>query len=112
MSVKDVKDYYNQICEQYNEMLENLRDLEKDVEENVVSLDFMENLKTTIAPLKDNYERWCYMMYLLNKPQRKSKEEKYANMNKSKMEKIPKKNSIESVIAQNEEILKNMKVEL
>ena len=57
MSVKAVKRYYDQICDQYKEMLENIKDLEKEAAEGLVEPERIERLKEQIAPIKQNYER-------------------------------------------------------
>ena len=55
MSVKHVKKYYEEIRSQYNEMLENLKDAEQELADQIVDLDYVERLKTIIKPIKDNY---------------------------------------------------------
>ena len=68
MSKKAVDKYFEQICEQYHEMLENIHDLEKECANGIVEPERVERLKSQIEPLKQNYERWSYMMFLLNQP--------------------------------------------
>ena len=36
MSVRDVKLYYEQVCDQYNEMIQNLKDMEEYSQTNMV----------------------------------------------------------------------------
>lgn len=111
MSVKAVKEYYNQICDQYHEMMQNIEDLEQECQEGLVEPERIERLKEQIAPLKQNYERWSYMIFLLNQPQRKSKHSKYYNTNKKKICEISKKNTVNAVIHENAEVLKSFKEE-
>lgn len=103
MSVKAVRDYYNQICDQYTEMLQDIKDLEKEAAEGLVEPERIERLKYQVAPIKQNYERWAYMMFLLNQPQRKSKHKNYERQNKQLLKSLDKSNSIEAIIQENNE---------
>ena len=60
MSVKSLENHYNQVVAQYQEMLADLKDMEKELAEGLVSPDFIDNLKANIAPIKQNYEWWTY----------------------------------------------------
>ena len=108
MSVKAVNEAYNQICEQYAEMLENIKDLEKEASEGIVEPERVENLREQIEPIKRNYERWTYMMYLLHQPERKSKHARYASQNRALLKKLNSQNSIEVTIKENREALDKM----
>lgn len=101
MSVKAVKEYYNQVCEQYKEMMDNIHDLEKEAENNLVEPERVDRLKEQVAPLKENYERISYIMFLLNQPNRKSKHPKYKQMNKKLLSKLDSRNSTESILEEN-----------
>lgn len=108
MSVKHVEQYYQQICDQYKELLENIKDAEADLQENLVSPEYIDNLKQTIEPFKLNYNRWTYMMYLLRMPQKKEKQKRYEKQNKSLL-KNAEKNDVKSVLTENSEVIKNIK---
>lgn len=108
MAKKDVDKYYEMITEQYHEMLQDIKDFEKEVEEGVVEPERVERLREQIAPIKDNWQRWTYMMYLLNKPQRKSKYRGYEQRNKKLLEHLSKENSVEATIAENENARKKI----
>lgn len=82
MSKKDFDREYKQIESQYLEMLENLKDMEQELANGLVNPDMFEQMKEIIKPLKTNYEMWNYIKFLLNKPTRKQKEERYRNQNK------------------------------
>lgn len=103
MSVKAVRKYYNQICDQYCEMLADIRDFEVEAQKGLIEPERVERLKEQIAPIKQNYERWSYMMFLLNQPERKSKHRRYADQNRRLLKSLDKANSIEATIAENEE---------
>lgn len=108
MSVKAVKRYYNQICDQYREMLENIKDLEKEAAEGIIEPERVDRLKEQIAPIKQNYERWSYMMFLLNEPNRKQKKANYARRSNKILRELDSSNSLENVLAENEEALKHV----
>lgn len=108
MSVKAVKKYYDQICDQYHEMLENIRDLEEEAAKGMVEPERIDRLKDQIAPIKQNYERWSYMMFLLNQPTRKEKQPGYANRNKKFLNNLSENNSLKAVLNENEEALKHI----
>lgn len=108
MSVKAVKRYYNQICDQYREMLENIKDLEKEAAEGIIEPERVDRLKEQIAPIKQNYERWSYMMFLLNEPNRKQKKANYARRSTKILRELDSSNSLENVLAENEEALKHV----
>lgn len=108
MSVKAVKKYYDQICDQYHEMFENIRDLEEEAAKGMVEPERIDRLKDQIAPIKQNYERWSYMMFLLNQPARKEKQPGYANRNKKFLNNLSENNSLKAVLNENEEALKHI----
>ena len=108
MSVKAVKRYYDQISSQYQEMLDNIKDLEKEAAEGIVEPERIERLKEQIAPIKQNYERWSYMIFLLNEPNRQHKKSAYLKRNKRFLSTLNKENSLTNVLAENEEALKHV----
>ena len=108
MSVKAVKEYYDQICDQYCDMLQTIREFEEEAKKGLIEPERIERLKDQIDPIKQNYERWSYMMFLLNQPTRKSKHRKYQQQNKRLLASLSKKNSLESVIQENMEAMKHI----
>lgn len=108
MSVKAVRQYYDQICEQYHEMMENIRDLEAEVASGMVEPERIERLKEQVAPIKQNYERWSYMMFLLNQPERKAKQPRYAHQQRKFLATLSQENSLSAVLSENEEALKHI----
>lgn len=108
MSVKAVEEYYKQICSQYQEMLENIKDFAEEAEKGLVEPERLTRLQEQIAPIKRNYERWTYMMFLLHQPNRKSKQPKYKNQNKKLLASIDSSNTLEAVIEENSEAMKHI----
>ena len=95
MSVKHVNEYYRQISDQYQEMLDNIKDFEQEVSSGIIEPERLERLKDQVAPIKENYERWSYMMFLLHQPNRKDKIKRYQKMNKKVLASIQQKNTVE-----------------
>lgn len=108
MSVRAVKKYYDQICEQYCEMLQDIREFEEYAKSGLVEPERIERLKDQIAPIKQNYERWSYMMFLLNQPERKSKHRRYRDQNRKILKNLDSSNSIEATIQENDEARKHI----
>lgn len=109
MSIKHVNKYYDQICDQYQEMLENLKDLSTEAEKGFVEPERVTRLEQQIAPIKQNYERWTYMMFLLRQPNRESKIPRYEQQNKKLLSSLSKDNSLSTVLRENNQVLTEMK---
>ena len=105
MSVKDVKRYYKQICDQYKEMVEDIKDLEEEAAKGLVKPERIDRLRDQVAPIKINYERWSYMMFLLNQPVKKSKKARYEQQNRKLLKSLSAANSADAVIKENAEAL-------
>lgn len=84
MSVKHVKAYYEEVCQQYHDFIEELKDFEELCANGMVSPETIEMAKKTIEPLKDNWMKLNYIMWLLNKPNRKENARKYERQVKQK----------------------------
>lgn len=82
MALRDVKEYYFKMLGQYFEMKADLADFEQALKDGFITEDQMQAAIEDVDKVKQNYERLSYIMYLLNLPNRKSKQEKYIKMNK------------------------------
>jgi len=51
--------------------------MEEEASKGLLDPDKLIQMKSYIEPIKINYQRISYIMYLLNKPVKKSKEKKY-----------------------------------
>jgi hypothetical protein len=110
MAVKHIKEYYDKVCKDYREAIEEIKDFEKEVQDGIVEPERIENLKQVLKPLMNNYEQISYIMFLLNKPTRKSKESKYIGQNKKLLSKILPQNTTEELLKQNKDVLNKLKV--
>lgn len=105
MSVKHIYKYYQQICDQYQEMIDNIKELEKEAEQGLIEPERIDRLKDQVAPIKLNYERWSYMIYLLHQPNKKDKQKAYCKRNKKLIQSLSSSNNLESVLSENSEAL-------
>ena len=85
MSRKHLVKYYDDVCKQYNDFIEEIKDFEECVEKGVVSPETIENIKSMLEPLKNNWQTLNYVMYLLNMPNKKDKIDKYNRQNNGKL---------------------------
>lgn len=110
MAIKHIKEYYRQICNQYMQMLAEIKDFEEEAKQGLMEPERLDAIKEDIRPMKDNYERWSYMMYLLNQPARKEKQKKFERQNKTLLKNIENKNKINSVIDENNAVIDKIKI--
>ena len=83
MAIKDVKQYYYAMQAQYLEMKADLADFEQALADGHITEDQLEAVKEDIFKLESNYDRLTYIMYLLEIPNRSSKQAKHAQTNKA-----------------------------
>lgn len=109
MSVKDVKAYYDEVCQQRQEMLNELKDFEKECEQGLIEPERLEKIKETIQPLLNNYQTLSYIMFLLNKPVKREKEEKYLKQSKKLLNSIDKEFTKEGILNENQTTIENLR---
>ena len=109
MSVKAVEQEFNRAYELYHEMKSDIVDIEKEVQEGIVSPEFLDRLKEQIAPIKQNYEWWSYVMFLLHEPQRKSKRAQYRKQKEKFLSQLDVANSPQARHEKCEEALSGLK---
>ena len=112
MSVKHVKEYFDQVANQYSEMLNELRDFEKEAQEGLIEPERLDKIKENMQPLINNYQTLSWIMFLLNQPNKKEKVKKYERQNKTLLNTLKKEFSREGVINTNEEVLSRLKHEI
>ena len=106
--VRDVIEYYKQVTKNYNDMRNELAEMEELLKENAVSPEMVDNMKQMVLPIKMNYETLSYFMFLLNKPAKKDKQERYANQNK-KLIKESGNHTKENIINENKHSLSSLR---
>lgn len=107
MARKDFDQYYNQICEQYFELQDMLKEISQEVSEGIVEPERIEQLKKTIQPIENNYRTLGYIKYLLDKPTRKQKQKMYKKMNQKLLKQCEGKTQ-EDLVKEGQSILSNL----
>ena len=106
MSKRHVNLYYLQCENDYTEMLENLKDFKDLLNENKITQEEYVDYVRQLELVKSNYERIAYIMFELNKPNRKNKEED--DIAKS-WYKALKFSSKEAILNENKDVLSHIK---
>lgn len=109
MARKHVEEYYNKMYSDYHEMLECLRDMEKECENGLVSPDRVEAIQKSIEPIKSNFMTISWIMFLLNKPQRKRKQARYEKSLSKNTSKLDSTKSLDGLLENNKVVLKELK---
>ena len=108
MSKKDVDEYYTKVCADYKQLRETLTELEQEFKNSVQDVDKIEQVRKMVEPLKVNYERISYIMYLFNKPVRRKKKFSYEFQNKKRLNNFS-NSSLEDIHNENQEVIQNLK---
>ena len=108
MARRDVLIYFKQVENQYLEMLEDVKDYEKDHAAGYISDEKYDELMAQIDIVKANYERIAYIIFLLNAPARDSKKTKYERQNKKLFNGLA-NSSLDKVLDENADALKKIK---
>lgn len=109
MSKRHFDEYVKQVMKDYQEILDDIKDLEKEVSENMTDPDVLDNFKAGIQPVMDNYERVMYLKFLLDKPNKKDKEKKYNSMNRKFLSKISPSNTAGETLKESKTALERVK---
>ena len=107
MSKKDFDKYYEQVQNQYLQMLSYLKEFSAVASTEMVAPEAMENTKKLIEPLKQNYMTLSYIAYLLNTPNRACRIDKFKKQNKKLLEKCGNRTG-DDVFEENSNILDEM----
>ncbi len=81
MAKADVNLYFLEVQNEYFEMLDNLKEFKELAQEGKITQEEYEQMLKEVELVKSNYERIAYIIMLMNKPNRKDKEQ--ADINKS-----------------------------
>ena len=110
MSMKDVIQYQWSLQSQYVEMKENLEELTQLANEKVISPEQLEMVKQMCETIKTNKDRVDYLIYLLHKPVKKSKQHWYSRRNEKLIKELRANNAdLDGVKAENRECLDKIK---
>ena len=104
MARRHVIKYYKEVQDQYIEMLHQANEFEKALKDEFITQEQITQYKEIVAKLKENYERLSYIMFLLNMPNKKSKEAHYKKQNKNIVNYLN-NSSEEFVLKEDEDVL-------
>lgn len=111
MSKKHVEEYYLTMLSDYTEMKTVLDELQKNITDDTAStyINQINNIKDKVKLLEANYKRLSYIMFLLNKPNKKSKEDRYLKRENKRLNSIPENAKEEFIRKENKEIINYIK---
>ena len=113
MAVKDVKNYYYTMLNQYLEMKADLADFEQAFADGFITEEQLEAVKEDIAKIEANYDRLTYIMYLLEMPNRSSKKQAYEARSKKELTYLKAKEAEGKYVAEeNKSALEHLRHEL
>ena len=96
MAKKYFEMYYVEVCAQYHEMNNDIKEMELQVQEGMVKPEFLDKLKTMIAPIFNNWRTVNYIKFLLDMPVKKEKSTGYIKRNKEFLKNCKQKDEIKS----------------
>ena len=106
MAKSDVNLYFLQVQNDYFEMLDNLKEFETLAKEGRISQTEYEDMLKQVDLIRANYERIAYIIMLLNKPNKKDKQD--ADMYKKWYNELQ-GGSKEAILDENKDVLKELK---
>lgn len=113
MAIKDIREYYYTMLNQYLEEKQNLADFEEALKEGLITEEQMRGATETVADLETNYHRLAYIMYLLDMPNRDSKKQGYVKQHKTILDELVRLGAdIDSVKKENSDTLIHFKAAL
>ena len=94
MAVRDIVNYYNEVANQYLDMKHELEDFTELAKKGMFEPERLDAIKDSVKPLMQNYETLSYIMFLLNKPTKKSKWERYEKTNRKRTSQMKSKDEV------------------
>lgn len=98
MAIKDVREYYYTMLNQYLEEKQNLADFEEALRDGFITEEQMQEAMSNVAELEKNYYRLVYIMYLLDIPKGKFKKARYTKKYKEAVEALHKLGADEKAV--------------
>lgn len=107
MARKHFDEYLNTITKQYRDLQETLSEMTVESESGMIEPERIDQLKATIQPIKNSFDTLIYIKYLLDMPNRKSKQKNYDSANKY-IKEYTKSVCMEKVYETNKHVLENL----
>lgn len=108
MAKKHFDAYYNEICNQFIESRNILKQFEQVAMEGIVPPERLEEMKKNIEPIKANYQMLSYIAFLLNKPNKETKVKRYEKQNQKLIKSVEHKYTLDAMIEENSEAIEEM----
>jgi len=113
MAVRDIKEYFYKIQDQYLEMKADLADFDQALKDGHITEDQLQAAKDEVLVIEQNYTRLAYVLYLLELPNRKSKQARYNKQNENVVIYMQKYSAdVDSVIRENDSALAQIRAEI
>lgn len=109
MSVKHVKAYFARVEQDYLDMKQALADMEQELADKMVSPEQLEQMKSIIAPIKQNFETLSYYMYLLSQPNKEERQRRYQEKNQNLVDQAGARTS-EDVLEEDQKALEELTI--
>ena len=110
MSIRDVRKYHMRMTADYKELKDTLKKLESEItpESSKNAIQSLDTIKKQVAVVEENFNRINYIMYLLDIPQRKKKQQRWEAQNKKKIDSIPEKDRLDNIHNENKNMIKSL----
>lgn len=113
MAVRDVREYYWQTQCQYLEMKQTLDEAKEAIAAGQITEDQLTNALDIMSDIEDNYNRLSYVMYLLEKPNKKKKKAGYDRANRKLLAEMQSRHATEDdALADGKSALDKLREEL
>lgn len=113
MAIREVKQYFYTVLNQYLEEKQNLADLKDTLEAGLITEAQMQDAMEAVQDLEKNYYRLTYIMFLLDMPNKKGKQARYTRQYQSILEELKRLGADEaSIKKENEDSLIHFKAAL
>jgi len=113
MAVRDVREYYWKLLAQQEEMQNDFADFEEALRNGFITEDRLEEVKAEAERVKQNVDRVAFILYLLEKPNRKEKQPKHDKANKKLVDEFERRDATEAqVLDENKSALDHIRAEL
>ena len=110
MARKDVIEGFKKIENQYLSMLRNVDEYDKALKDKFISQEQFDQAQNLLRDFKINYDRWAYIIYLLNQPSKKVKKPAYDKQNSKLTQHFDKtKSTLKDTMSENDDCLKKFK---
>ena len=110
MSRRDVIEGFKKVENQYLSMLKNVEEYDKALKDKFITQEQFDQVQNLLRDFKINYDRWSYIIFLLNSPNKKEKKLSYEKQNSKLVSHFDKtKSTLKDTLQEDEDCLKVFK---